>query len=177
MNINPLKSLVILGTIATILGGNMTAIKAEEGVKFFCGSSYEEQTNKREFTTFILKGKGKIRFIQWVKNLGNFPPEKRCKEVSERFQTAYNNGTLGLITNGKMNGKSVICTAKNPGGKCHTLLMTLREKDDSLTILNELKDLFVYSRTVGPIKHSSGKPQIYYQIDLNKFLQNAPVEK
>ncbi|HEY9704851.1 MAG TPA: COP23 domain-containing protein, partial [Allocoleopsis sp.] len=149
--------------------------------KFICDKSYEEgskKPNKREFTTFIWTPRGKIRLIQWVKKLAGYTPEERCKEVSERWQSAYDNGkfNLTLITNGKINGKKVICTAKQSGGKCDTLLMTLRSTDNSLDILNQLKDI-LSGFQVGPVKHSSGESQIYYKIDFDKFLQNAPVEK
>ena len=178
MNTTSLKSLLIIGSIATILGGNITPIKAEQEIKFFCGTTYEEKSNSYKPTTFIWHPRGKIRLIQWEKKLGGKSPEKRCIEVSQNWQTTYSNGNLGLtlITNGKMNGNKVICTAKKSGGKCDNLLMTLRKDDNSLDVLNHLRDI-LSGYQVGPVKHSSGEPQIYYQIDFNNFLKNAPVEK
>ncbi len=156
--------------------------KAESTVQFLCRSSFDEEQGTRLPTTLAWTSRGKIAVIRWVKQLGGKSPQERCEAVSPRFQEAYQKGSLSFITNGKMNKQPVICTAKEYGGKCETLLMTLRpedersEKDNSLKILNSLKET-LNGRGVGPIKHSSGVPQVYYRVDMDDFLQTAPVEK
>ncbi|HEY9704956.1 MAG TPA: COP23 domain-containing protein [Allocoleopsis sp.] len=174
-----IKNIVILGTIATILGGVIAPIQAQsQDVKFICNKSYEQSSKKAEITTFIWTPRGKIRLVQWVKKVGGYPPQERCKEVSQRLQTLHNNGKLNLtlITNGKSKGKKVICTAKESGAKCDNLIMTLENQDNSLDILNQFKDI-LNGLQVGPIKHSAGEPQIYYQVNFDNFIKNAPVEK
>ncbi len=178
MNNLTIKSLVIIGSIAAILGIKIAPIQAQQEIKFFCGTSYEESSNRHEPTTFIWHPRGKIRLIQWKKKFGGKSPEKRCIEVSQNWQTAYNNGSLSFafITNGQMNNEKVICIAKKSGGKCDNLLLTLPPEDRSVDILNQLKDI-LKGYQVGPIKQSSGEPQIYYRINFDNFLKNAPVEK
>jgi hypothetical protein len=105
----------------------------------------------------------------------NLSPQKRCESVSPRFQQAYNNGTLSFLTNSKINGQPVICTAREYGDSCHTVLMTLRSQDDSFKILNDLKDI-LNGRSVGPLIHSSGAPKAYIQLDIEEFLRTQPVE-
>ncbi|KOP24376.1 hypothetical protein AMR41_21560 [Hapalosiphon sp. MRB220] len=165
-------SITVIGLISAIPPST-----AQSQVKFICNQSYELQSDRRFPTTFAWTSGGKRAVIRWVKSLGGHSPQNRCQDVSPRFQQAYDNGTLNLITNGKVKGQPVICTAKEYGAACETVLMTLRPEENSLKILNNLKDIFEGSRQVGPIKHSSGIPQIYYQIDIEEFLRNAPVEK
>jgi Circadian oscillating protein COP23 len=178
MNKKSPTGLLVAATITLI--GLISAIPpttAQTQVQFTCNQSYDQQSDRRFPTTFAWTSKGKTAVIRWVKNLGGYSPQDRCQDVSPRFQEAYDNGTLNLITNGKVKGQPVICTAKEYDAACETVLMTLRPKEDSLKILNNLKDIFEGSRQVGPIKNSSGIPQIYYQIDIEEFFRNAPVEK
>ena len=53
-------------------------------------------------------------------------PERRCQEVSARFQSYHSSGTLKYITTGRMNGLPVICVARTDGGACAGLLYTLK---------------------------------------------------
>ena len=98
------------------------------------------------------------------------------QDVSARFQTAYNNGSLKFITNSRINSQPVICTARNNGGACNTTLLTLRPDDDPLVVLTSLNDA-LRGRGSSPFEHSSGSKQVYYRIDINKFLQTAFVEE
>ena len=152
-------------------------VEAETATKFVCAKIYAPETKQRNPTTVAWAPRGKIAIVDWtIESFPNYPPQQRCNEVSPRFHQAYHNDTLGLITNGKMNNQPVICTAKEPGGACETLLMTLRPEDNSLQILNHFRRLFK-GEQVGPVKHNAGTPQIYYRIDIEKFLQIAPVEE
>lgn len=147
-------------------------------VQWICNQSYDAQTNEYLPTTFAWTDRGKIAIIRWATQdftTAGYDPQTRCDEVSPRFQQAYENKTLGLITNGWMNNQRVICTANEPGGTCVDLLVTLRPEDDSLAIVNHLKEIF-NGRNVGPLKHSGGEPQVYFQMDLDYFLDTAPVE-
>ena len=91
------------------------------------------------------------------------------------FQEAYDNNSIGLITNGTMDNQPVICTSDEYGGDCNTLLMTLRPEDDSAQVLNNLRQV-LNGEQVGAIKHNADTPQIYYQVDIDNFLETAPVE-
>jgi hypothetical protein len=164
-----------VATIATGLTVHLSAAQAEQGVQFICAQVFDKQKNRLP-TTLAVTPRGKVAVIRWVSSMGAmYSQQKRCEEVSPRFQEAYNNGTLNLITNGVWNRQPVICTVSKLGDGCHTLLMTLRSGDDSLKLLNELKNI-LNGRQRGPIKHSSGIPQAYVQINIQEFLQSAPVE-
>lgn len=152
---------------------------AQSEVKFICSDGFDRASGQRLPTTYAWTEKGKIAIVRWSKKWGSgqaFSPQKRCEEVSPRFQEAFNNGTLNFITNGTINGQPAICAASEDKGACQTLLMTLRPEENPLQILNELKNV-LNGRSAGPIQHSSGTPQVYYQVDMKTFLSNAPVEE
>jgi hypothetical protein len=151
---------------------------AQSEVKFICSDGFDRASGQRLPTTYAWTERGKIAIIRWSKKWGsgqNFTPQRRCEEVSPRFQEAFNNGTLNFITNGRMNDLPVICAANEDKGACQTQLITLRPEDKPLQILSQLKDI-LNGKSTGPIQHSSGTPQVYYQVDIETFLRTAPVE-
>ena len=177
----PKLTTILLTTATFVMGIELNPIQpkvqAQTETEFICAESYDPETEQRTPTTFAWTPRGKIAVIRWsTEDFSEYSPQKRCQEVTSRFHQAYHNDTLGLITNGTMNNQPAICTAKEAGGACDTLLMSLRSEDNSLKILNHLRRLF-YGEQVGPIKHSSGIPQVYYRMDIEKFLRTAPVEK
>ncbi len=68
-------------------------------------------------------------------------PERRCQEVSARFQNYHSSGTLEYITTGRMNGLPVICVAKSDGGACAGLLYTLKPGQNATATLKKLFDV------------------------------------
>ncbi len=146
-------------------------IKAEERRIFRC-----EKPDKQDLprTYSVYKGE-KRTVLRWSGRLGGKIPQGRCEQATARIQHAYDNDTMNIITNGKMNKQPVICTAKEYRGDCTNLLITLRPEEDSLQVLSEFKKALL-GESMGPILHSGGVPQIYYQIDLEQALKNAPID-
>jgi Circadian oscillating protein COP23 len=140
--------------------------------KFYCGSSYNAEKGKKVPTTIVWTPTRKTAIVQWVKPMGNYwTPERRCNEFSKKMNTAYQNKTLNFLTNGKIQGQRVICTANEVNGDCKDVLMTLRPQDKSLGMLGELNDLLSGRAVGGPIHHSSGEAQMYFQIDMSGLLK------
>ena len=76
----------------------------EEG-RFFCG------THEGKPATFLRSPGGNILLFFWSSqylSISGFTPQKRCVEVSRRFQIAYENETLKYITTGVINNLSVL---------------------------------------------------------------------
>lgn len=170
----------LLGTLVASLSLNLPIARAQANseVRFICADSFDSETSKSQPTTFAWTPRGKIALVRWHTEFftgAGFTPQQRCDSVSPRFQEAYENKTLGLITNGTINNQPVICTSKEPGGACQTLLMTLRPEDNSLQVLNSLRQV-MNGEQVGPVKHNADIPQVYYKVDLENFLRTAPVE-
>ena len=68
-------------------------------------------------------------------------PERRCQEVSARFQSYHSSGSLEYITTGRMNGLPVICVAKSDGGACAGLLYTLKPGQNATATLKQLFEI------------------------------------
>ncbi|MEC4895016.1 MAG: COP23 domain-containing protein [Oscillatoria sp. PMC 1051.18] len=149
-----------------------------QAVRFICDEGFDKTTNQDLPTTFGWNSRGKIAVIRWERNVfTGYPPQKRCAEVSPRFQTAYDNGSVKFLTNGRMNNQPVICTALEFNGDCADLLFTLHPNDDGLAILQQLEDT-LNGRAVGGLRqNSSGDAQRYVEVDIEQFLDTAPVEK
>jgi hypothetical protein len=167
-------SATLLGSSAIVTHPDPAQAQTEE-IRFYCGNSYNAKTGSKVPTTIVWTSSRKTALVQWIKPMGNYwTPERRCNEFSQKINTAYQNQTLSFLTNGKMNGQKVICTAVEFNGDCKDVLMTLRPQDNALLLLSELKDKF-NGRGDGspPIAHSSGEPQIYYKIDLNRSINTG----
>lgn len=150
--------------------------KSSEKISFICREGYDKVSGKKLPTTYASNARGKIAVVRWeTKYFKNYTPQERCDEVSPRFQTAYENGSLLFLTHGTMNGQPAICTSRSEGGPCDTLLITLRPNDDPMPILQQLGDT-LQGRSTGPLRHNSGGSQMYIQVNIKEFLKTAPVE-
>ena len=130
------------------------------------------------YTTYAWNPTNKKAVVYWARDdfSGNgFDQETRCQEVSPRFQNAYDKGTLKFLTNGFINKQPVICTAKEVGGDCQELLITLLHQDNAEETLDHLSQIL---RGDGgkPLTQSSGDKvytqgdRIYVEVDIDGFL-------
>jgi Circadian oscillating protein COP23 len=85
--------------------------------------------------------------IKWVSNtLKRYPPEQRCKSVSEKFQTYNDMGELKFLTTGVINRQNVICVAKAKKLDCNRelpnqgLIFTLKPGQSGKETLRQLID-------------------------------------
>lgn len=92
-------------------------------------------------TTVAKTKSAEIPIIKWVSNdfdAAGWEPQKRCAEVSGRFQAYYQDGSLRFITTGQLNGENAICTAEREGGDCKNLLFTVRPGRNPQVTLQKL---------------------------------------
>ncbi|MDJ0510898.1 MAG: COP23 domain-containing protein [Crocosphaera sp.] len=170
-------SLLISLVMSSSLSGINLKANAQKKLTFICASG--RQNNKIYPTTYAIKSlqiEDKKPLIYWQYSWFSnrkMTPRERCEIVSSRFQEAYNNESLRFITNSKINEQPVICTTKKLGGDCVTILLTLRQSDDSIQILRQLKDR-LRGRGGEIIRHSSNPDNIsiYYEIDIDKLIKN-----
>jgi Circadian oscillating protein COP23 len=119
-------------------------------------------------TTMAITPRGERPVIRWTStdfDASGWSSEKRCNEVSERFQELYANGSLKYLTSGKMNGQRVICSASQKRGPCNALLLTVRPGRDPQRTLKEL--LAVRVQASGSVMNESGE-RLY--VDINSYL-------
>ena len=95
-------------------------------------------------TVVQTKSGKQVPIIYWKSQAfsgSGWTPERRCQEVSARFQNYHSAGTLEYITTGRMNGLPVICVAKTDGGACAGLLYTLKPGQNATATLKKLFDV------------------------------------
>jgi Circadian oscillating protein COP23 len=125
--------------------------------------------------TFVSTGDGKrLPIIRWIDSYG-LSPDRRCMEVSQRFQARANNGNLRYIQAGSLRGLPVICAPMQKGAPCTdaTLLFTLRPGSNANAALRRLLDRRALAAG-NALEESGGKKPIY--IDLVKYLNSTRPE-
>jgi hypothetical protein len=182
MTIPSLKAIVAVAMLSSIINAPFRSASAAEqnspapsSARFFCGQSRVSTANKTVPTTFAHTKRGNVPVIRWQSTFFSssnvYTPQKRCEEVSRRFQKYYSEGTLAYLTAGQMNAQNVICVSDEYGGPCQGLLLTLEPKDDPQTVLKDL--LNARNRAGGPLTRSTGS--LY--VDMANFLETTPVEE
>ncbi len=173
MNISLLtKTLVILMTFTSF--SSLSQVKAQGKVNYSC---IQHQGKPK---TVADTSRGKIQLIVWesqyFKNSG-WTPQKRCQEISKRFQKFSDNGTLRYITTGRMNNQPVICTGTRTAGsgyKCMSdgLLMTLQPNDNPNQVL---QDLFSKATRKGGSPVVRSVQTTNYTVSVQSTLDQAPL--
>lgn len=69
-----------------------------------------------------------------------YSPERRCKEISNRFEGFNRTGQLKVLKTGNVGGQPVICAASNRNSVCskNTVLITLPAGTNANTVLDRL---------------------------------------
>jgi type 1 fimbria pilin len=155
-----------LGTVAAITLGSLAlnpqSAKAQ-ATGYFCG------TSKGVPATIAKTSKGaEVAMIQFKSEhfSGNgYTPERRCKEVSQRFDNLNRQGLLRLsyITTGRKNGYNIVCVAREQGAPCLSegILFTLRQGSNPN---RTLKDLMEWAKfQTEPLNETTSRP--YFSID------------
>jgi len=162
---------IAIGAVATFQQPNYA-----QSSKFFCGVSSDGVP-----TTFANTPRGTIQVVKWTSEWftgAGYTPERRCQEVSSRFQSLYSNGQLNFITAGYLNGQPAICAGNgNPPCTSEKLLFTLKPGTNAAARIQQLFNIQsgasgapLYESTRDRSSSSSSAT-----VDLNQFLQQAPV--
>ncbi|MCF4968351.1 COP23 domain-containing protein [Nostoc sp. CMAA1605] len=148
-------------------------------VTFFCQPMFDAASGERIPATvvWIPERKGHVRFIAWKSeyfNKSGWTPEKRCQEVTKKFQESYDQGRLNYLSHGKRNGIPVICAA-NSGETCNATnhLFTVKSDSDPREVIQRLMDI-AEGKSAEPLFQSSGN-QLY--ISVKDFFNNSPLLK
>jgi hypothetical protein len=132
---------------------------------FVCGSA-----SGAPATNVVTADGRQVPVIRWTSSTFNdagWNQQRRCQEVSARFDTFLKQGRLAYITTGRMNGLPVICTTDSRGGGCDGLLYTLKPGQDATATLKNLLDIRVKAR--GPLNETNER--LY--VSLNELLNTA----
>ncbi|MBO3457144.1 COP23 domain-containing protein [Aetokthonos hydrillicola Thurmond2011] len=147
------------------------------GVAFFCGKT--KYQGRSVPATYARTQDGKqILILRWISD-DSFPPpwtgQRRCNEVSRRFQRSYENSTLKYITTGSINKQSVVCAIANQEDPCteSNLLFTLKRGTKPSAVLARLLDR--RGLAAGRVLNESGGDEL--TIDFDVYLQGVASEK
>ncbi|AUT03338.1 hypothetical protein CLI64_24595 [Nostoc sp. CENA543] len=134
---------IILTLITVIVAATITTIDTPsyaQSTTFYCGKS------KGLPVTFARTQDGrKLPVIRWTSN-NYFPPpwtaQRRCVEVSQRFQRSYNNRTLKYISSGILNKQPVVCAGISKDTVCTSdnLLFTLKRGANPKAVVTRILD-------------------------------------
>jgi hypothetical protein len=145
----------LLGMASVLIGPAALAAAA----RFSCGTS-----NGAPATIARTNDGRSVPMIRWTSNVfdgAGWTPERRCREVSQRFDTYRQQGRLAYVTTGRINGLPVICTAARDGGPCDGLLYTLKPSQDPTMALKQLFEVRYKAR--GPLNET--RTRLYLSID------------
>ena len=171
----PTKSLVMASLLTgfALVGSLLAPAQAGTTARgFVCGS-----TQGAPSTNAVKPDGGQVPVIRWTSNTftsAGWSPQRRCEEVSKRFDTYFNQGRLRYITTGRMNSLPVICTATRHAGRCDGLLYTLKPGQNATATLLNLLEIRVMAR--GPLNETTGR--LYVSLDelMNTAEANAAGE-
>lgn len=128
---------------------------------------YECANNAGELLTIAHTSRGPIELIEWHSLAfgEQWNPARRCKTVTERFQTFSDSKQLRYVSTGRLNNYNVICVSGQTGNCIQQgLLITLERQDNPDQVL---LDLFNYKSKI-----RRGDPKAV--IDFNRLLQQRP---
>jgi hypothetical protein len=135
------------------------------------------------YSTFVNTPRGRVTLINWENEFSDrWTPQKRCSEVSSRFQKFLDAGNLKYIRTGNVKNLPVICVANDRGGACpdSNVLITFKAGTDPEAVLVKLVDFrrSVSGQTIVLSENDAGfYSEGNFYVDMDKFLQAVPVDK
>lgn len=163
-------------TLGAIAIGTVTAFNQPsyaQSTTFFCGVSSDGVP-----TTFANTRRGRVQVVKWTSEFftdSGYSPERRCQEVSSRFQRHHSSGRLSFLTAGYLNGQPAIC-AGNSSPPCTSdkLLFTLKPGSDAAARIQQI--FYIGSgASNAPLLESRDGSSSPATIDMNRFLEQASV--
>jgi hypothetical protein len=163
-------SIFIYANVAIVLALplSMTRPAHASETEFYCGSI------KGVPVTYARTADGKKKaLIRWQsKDFGKWNAQKRCVEISRRFQRNYEQGTLGSLASGVIRGQRVICAVNSLSELCNdrNVLFALKRGSNPDLVMQQLMDKGSLA-TASVINQSSNS----INIDLDRYLNALPV--
>ncbi|MCT7978857.1 COP23 domain-containing protein [Laspinema olomoucense] len=161
-----------IALLQTLTAATLTLAQPQppvETTSFFCG------TVEGIPATMARTPNGEMPMVIWDKNAIKDPEinaQQQCEEVSNRFQTYYDNGTLNYITSGIMNGELVACVAPGENAPCSGILFPLSGGSNPRGMLQRMFRIRVAS--AGPIAETTDRLYISFDKYLNGEYPQLP---
>ena len=185
MNFKFVKQWATIGCFSLAIISGLThhtqAQQSRRRASFFCGTDGGEPATIARLSQNNGNTISKTLIIWKIDDFKGYPPEKRCRLVSQKFQDNQNTGNLKYIVSGKANSWPVLCASKQnynyivdcPGPN---VLMTLLQGDDSQDMIRKLEGLST-GHSNAPLKHFSDRALVsngnLQAINVNKWIDNS----
>lgn len=135
---------LLSGAVMLVMGATMNLPSNAQGTRrapgeFFCSSS-----NGVPATLVQHPQRGEVVFIRWTSDYfdnSGWTPQRRCEEVSARFQSAQQRQILTYIVPDQMNGYGVVCASKDKDGSCEQMLFTLKRGANAQRVIQQIEDV------------------------------------
>lgn len=139
---------------------------AQSRTTFFCASSNGVPT------TFARTPRGNIPMISWRTATQGWTPQRRCQEVTSRFQRHQDNGTLRFLKADYRNGAGVICATASASESCNAsnVLFTVTQGDPNST----LQKLLDGRGLASGITVNESAEVVNVEDYMNKYLSEVP---
>lgn len=128
--------------------------------------------------TVAYTSRGAIELIRWENDYfsaSSYTPIRRCREVSNRFQSHSDANNLRFISTGKINNYNAICISEKTGAcKPDGLLLTLQADDNPEEVLRSLFSLKDRASRGGISRTGNSSRKIKETIDLESILVYSP---
>jgi Circadian oscillating protein COP23 len=140
-------------------------------VGFYCSLSQDDNLTP---VTMVGVGGGNggehWKLVEWKNNYENMTPRERCKQVSDRFQYAWDHHTFNHLTIGvdRKTGRGLICAVGSLSTTCNSkyVLFYVNNQQTAKSIIDELSKSL--RKTAGkPISQSSSNESIDMQELIN----------
>ena len=146
-------------------------------ISFYCGEITDKKTGESIPATvaYVPQREANVAIIGWKKHWVGWNPQDRCKEVSPKFQTFYDNGRLNYISHGENAGYDIICALLDKDEQCNgdNQLFQVRPSNEPENVVSDL---------MGNLKGDNFQP-IYQNskdrsyVEIEDILDNAPALK
>lgn len=123
--------------LSSVVLPNAGEAQSQGSQQFFCGMSQGVPA------TLVRTVRGNLPLIHWTStdfiNSG-WTPERRCKEISARFERLNTQGQLRYLRTGRVNGQAVICGSTTNSGGCSSerVLVTIPTDKNPTQVMGQL---------------------------------------
>lgn len=172
------RFMLALTAASSLIGGQLPVAASETAPASSGKVKYQCIKQGSVNRTVAQTSRGPIELIVWRSDFfsgSGWSPERRCHEVTQRFQEHSDKKNFKYISTGTLNNYPVICVSEQ-SGKCRAdgLLITLQPSDDPNKVLSDLFNLAARA-SAGGITRTEGDFAIKEIIDLDRFLRESPV--
>lgn len=172
-----LTTVIALPTLSETLPA-VSQPKGPAQITFFCKDVYDQASGQKIPATsaWIPERQGNITVVGWKSQFfakRGWNAQKRCADITPKFQQAFDTGRLQYLTTGASSGYPVVCAIAKQEDACNSTsqLFTLKPHDQPALVLQQLMDVLTGKASDMLLQSSDGKTYVPMQ----EFFKKAPL--